>query len=75
MQWQPIGTAPKDSEVFFLVYCPEDRSRWLAKWQDHRWHGIDELGLTREGHSAGDPDVVTGWAVTKWMPLPHPPHA
>lgn len=73
MCWRPIDTAPKNG-VFVLLYCAEDRSRWLASWQGLRWHGVDELGLTREGHSFGDPDVVTGWAVNAWMPLPDPPY-
>lgn len=71
VQWRPIETAPKD--VFIFLYCPEDGSRWLAKWQDRRWHGVDDMGLTRAGASAGDPDVVTGWFVSHWMPLPPPP--
>ncbi len=71
--WRPIETAPKAGDHFILLYCAEDRSRWLAKWQGDRWYGVDDLGLTREGHSEGDPEVVTGWAVTAWMPLPDPP--
>jgi hypothetical protein len=70
--WRPIETAPKDS--FILLYCMEDDSRWLAKWQGHRWHGVDDMGLTRDGHSDGDPEVVTGWAVNAWMPLPAAPY-
>ena len=66
--WSFIESAPKDR--FILVYCPEDDSRWLAKWQGDQWHGVDELGLTR---SAGGPDYVTGWKVTHWMPLPQAP--
>lgn len=69
--WESMATAPKDR--FILLYCAEDGSRWLAMWQGLRWHGVDELGLTREGHSAGDPDVVTGWAVNGWMDLPPVP--
>jgi len=69
--WQPIETAPKDK--FILLYCKEDGSRWLAKWQGLRWYGVDDYGLTREGHSEGDPEVVTGWAVNGWMPLPAAP--
>src|SRR6185312_11892115 len=71
--WRTMESAPKDQFIF--LFCPEDGSRWLAKWQSHRWHGVDDLGLTREGHSFGDPDVVTGWAVTHWQPLPTPPGA
>lgn len=70
--WRPMETAPKDR--FILLYCAEDNSRWLAKWQGLRWHGVDDDGLTREGHSLGDPEVVTGWAVMAWMPLPDPPY-
>lgn len=72
--WRPIETAPKEGETFILLWCAEDNSRWLAKWQGQRWYGVDDLGLTREGHSEGDPDVVTGWAVNAWMSLPDPPH-
>ena len=71
LPWSPIETAPKDQFIF--LYCPEDDSRWLAKWQGLRWYGVDDEGLAREGYSAGDPDIVTGWAITHWMPLPPPP--
>lgn len=67
--WQDIETAPKDR--FILVYCPEDDTRWLAKWQGDQWHGVDaEDGLTR---TAGGPEYVTGWKVTHWMPVPAGP--
>jgi hypothetical protein len=69
--WQLITTAPLNQ--FVLVFCPEDGSRWIAKWQGLRWCGVDEHGLTREGHSLGDPEVVTGWAVSHWMPVPDGP--
>lgn len=69
--WHPMDTAPKDR--FILLYCSEDDSRWLASWQGQRWYGVDDQGLTREGHSLGDPEVVTGWAVVAWMPLPDAP--
>lgn len=68
--WQPIETAPKASDKFILLYCPEDDSRWWASWQSGRWYGCDDFGLRREGMG---PDDVTGWAVTHWMPLPSPP--
>ena len=71
--WQPIETAPKDQERFILVWCAEDNSRWLAKWQGDRWYGIDELGLIREAQSYGDDRYVTGWFVNAWMPLPAQP--
>lgn len=70
-EWQAIETAPTDR--FILLYCSEDHSRWLAKWQDDVWHGIDELGLTRVGHSTGDPRFVTGWFVDNWRDIPAPP--
>lgn len=71
-QWQPIHTAPKDRFIF--LYCPEDGSRWLAKWQGYGWYGVDaDYGLTREGYSFGDPNVVTGWAVTQWHDTPPSP--
>lgn len=69
--WMDIRTAPPTE--FILLHCSEDDSIWFAKWQDDVWHGIDELGLTREGHSAGDPRFVTGWFVERWQPLPKPP--
>lgn len=69
--WQEMGTAPKDH--FILLYCEEDQSIWLAKWQGGLWYGCDDLGLTRSGHTAGDPNVVTGWAVNGWRPLPSLP--
>lgn len=71
--WRPIESAPKNQEQFILLYCAEDRSRWLAKWQGDQWYGIDEFGLTRTGQSAGDPNYVTGWFVDAWMPLPEMP--
>jgi hypothetical protein len=67
--WSPIETAPKDR--FILVWCPEDNSRWLAKWQGERWYGVDESGLTREGMG---PEDVTGWKVEAWMEIPPAPH-
>lgn len=72
-EWQPIETAPKYQEEFIILYCAEDNSRWFAKWQGGQWYGVDELGLTRMGQSAGDPDYVTGWFVNAWRPLPTPP--
>lgn len=61
--WKPIDeNTPKDR--FIVVYCPEDNSRWLAKWQEQRWHGVDEMGLSREGMG---PQDVTGWRVTLWQ--------
>lgn len=75
MTWQPMRTAPKDR--FILLWCPEDKSIWFAKWQgglQGNWHGVDDLGLTREGHSIGSPDVVTGWFVEFWQPLPLSPN-
>lgn len=72
--WQPIETAPKQSDKFILLYCPEDKSRWLASWQGGEWYGVDNYGLTRSaGHSLGDPDYVTGWFLSHWRPLPAPP--
>lgn len=68
--WRPVATAPKDE--FVILWCPEDQSRWWAKWQGDEWYGVDELGLTRTGHSIGD-DAVTGWIITAWMPMPEPP--
>ncbi|WP_027039081.1 hypothetical protein [Mesorhizobium ciceri] len=69
--WIDISTAPKDR--FLLLSCGEDKSIWFAKWQGDVWHGVDEFGLTREGHSAGDSNFVTGWFVERWQPLPAPP--
>lgn len=67
--WQLIDTAPKDS--FIIVYCPEDSSRWLAKWQGGEWYGSDcEHGILRTGHSLGDPNYVTGWFVSHWRDVP-----
>ncbi len=56
-----------------ILYCPEDGSRWWAKWQGDGWYGVDEEGLTRTGHSLGDPNVVTGWFLAHWMPVPNSP--
>lgn len=71
VMWRDITTAPKDR--FILLWCAEDESTWWAKWQDRRWHGVDEHGLTRSGSSAGDVAVVTGWKVEAWMPIPAAP--
>lgn len=74
LDWRPINTAPKDR--FILLHCPEDESRWLAKWQGGGWYGVDvDHGLTREGHSKGDPDYVTGWFVTLWADVPPAPRS
>ena len=69
--WQPIETAPKDR--FILLYCAEDRSCWLAKWQDGQWYGVDDHGLTRHGNSSNETNSVTGWFVSAWQELPSPP--
>lgn len=70
-KWDPIETALRDSFIF--LYCPEDGSRWLAKWQGDRWYGVDDCGLSRCGSSEGDPEVVTGWFLSHWQPLPASP--
>lgn len=70
--WQTIDTAPKDR--FILLWCPEDESRWLAKWQGGEWYGVDDEGLTRNG-DADRPSAMHRWVVTHWMPLPDPPKA
>lgn len=62
--WRPIETAPKDR--FVLLWCPRDKSRWLAKWQNGRWYGVCDLGLTRDS-------VMHRDAITHWRPLPAPP--
>lgn len=72
--WRPIESAPKDG-AFILLWCAEDGSRWLASWQSDRWYGVDDMGLTRDGQSAGDTRYVTGWFVDAWMPLPEGPGA
>jgi hypothetical protein len=69
--WQPMETAPHDQ--FIMLWCPEDNSRWLAKWQGDRWYGVDDMGFSRQGASEGDPNVVTGWFVRCWVRLPNPP--
>lgn len=70
--WFPIETAPKDR--FIIVYCPEDGSRWLAKWQGGEWYGGDcEHGILRAGKSLGDRSIVTGWFVSHWRDVPAPP--
>lgn len=72
LDWRPIKTAPTDR--FILLHCPEDESRWLAKWQGGVWYGVDvDHGIHREGHSKGDPDYVTGWFVTLWADVPPAP--
>lgn len=72
-EWQPINTAPKNSETFVFLYCPEDNSRWFASWQGGEWFGVDDCGLRRAGHCAGDSNYFTGWFVSNWMPLPSAP--
>lgn len=62
--WRDIASAPRDRFIF--VYCPEDKSRWLAKWQSDQWYGVDEQGLTRSSNH---------WRVAHWRPLPEPPAA
>jgi hypothetical protein len=69
--WAKIESAPKDK--FILLFCEEDGSRWLAKWQGGGWYGVDDEGLVRHGHSVGDPNCVTGWALTHWTVLPLTP--
>jgi hypothetical protein len=70
LDWQPIENAPKDE--FILLFCEEDETTWLAKWQGGGWYGVDDQGLTREGHS--DPNFVLGWLIRFWRPLPTHPH-
>lgn len=73
-EWRSIETAPTDR--FILLYCHEDNSRWLAKWQGGVWYGVDvDHGLTREGHSWGDPNYVTGWFVSQWTDVPTGPQS
>jgi len=69
--WRTMDSAPTDR--FILLYCSEDKSRWLAKWHGDVWHGVDDFGLTREGHSKGDARFVTGWFVDGWKDLPATP--
>jgi hypothetical protein len=71
--WRTMESAPKDPEKFIILFCLEDKTRWIASWQGGRWFGVDDMGLRREGHTEGDPEVVTGWAVNCWMPLPDIP--
>ncbi len=71
--WQPIESAPRDR--FIWLWCPEDNSRWLAKWQDGQWYGVDDEGLTRACGYHKDSGRVTGWEITHWRPLPAPPRA
>ncbi len=66
--WLPIDeNTPEDR--FLFLYCPADRSHWLAKWQGRGeeacWFGVDELGLTRRSDAHFEP--------SHWMPLPAPP--
>ena len=60
IEWQMIETAPKDGK-FYLLYCDEDGSIWLAAWQGGEWYGVDEFGLTR---------ISRIWEPTHWQPLP-----
>ena len=69
--WRGMDTAPRD--CFVILWCPEDGSRWWAKWQGGEWYGCDELGLTRSGHTLGDPNYVTGWFIAGWRPIPDAP--
>ena len=71
MLWRSMDTAPRDT--FIILWCPEDGSRWWAKWQGGEWYGVDELGLTRSGHTLGDPIHVTGWFIAGWLPIPDGP--
>lgn len=71
MMWRSIQTAPQDR--FIILWCPEDGSRWWASWQSGEWHGVDEFGLTRRGHSLGDTNYVSGWFVAGWLPIPDGP--
>ncbi len=75
MDWQPIGTAPKD-EAMVIVYvseqddpCPACNGVWfgcvaLPRYQHDR--EILVTGLGRDGERYG-------WYPTHWMPLPDPP--
>lgn len=63
--WRDIANAPRNRFIF--LWCPEDGSRWFAKWQGSGWFGVDELGLTRYG------GYDTGWKITSWFDLPEPP--
>ena len=61
--WRPIeSNTPRDR--FIWLWCPEDESRWLAKWQGGLWHGVDDEGLTRDSED---------FTPTHWMPLPPAP--
>lgn len=63
--------APRDK--FILIWCPEDCSRWIAKWQRGEWFGVDDCGLSRSGGYHAGSDRVTGWEITHWQTLPERP--
>jgi hypothetical protein len=61
MEWQPIGTAPKDGTVVMLV---NDNDIFLGSYDDGYIEGY-EWRIHIDGCHAGQP--------THWMPLPEPP--
>jgi len=48
--WREIDSqTPRDR--FIILWCREDDSYWWAKWQGGMWHGVDEMGLTRDSEN------------------------
>lgn len=69
INWQPIGTAPKDAWV--LVYAPDSDSEY------NECVGVSMLYTTPQGQefwpSFREDRVEI--SPTHWMPLPEPPNA
>ena len=59
-QWQPIETAPKDSEI--LVWDGKDI--WLVE---------TEFGMYPKENGCGCCSSSVHYEATHWMPLPKPP--
>lgn len=68
--WEPIETAPKDPDLFILVYDTTltEPTIAMASYQSGGWFGVDQTGLRYDS---------TGYRLqpTKWQPLPTPPAA
>ena len=67
MTWQPIETAPKDSQSR-LVWVPQNRCTYCVTWREDADYANGAAWVIFGG---GWRDVIQG--ATHWMPLPAPP--
>ena len=71
MEWQPIATAPRDTEVWVYGLAKVWSGSMRFWWQGQAGFDADEGNwMTTSYNDKGEPLLVTP---THWMPLPPPP--